>query len=63
MKDKADKKAYDIQYAKDNVVRKFIPFNKQVPDDARMLDHLKKKSNVTKYIKGRIQDDMDKTGE
>ena len=63
MKDKADKKAYDIQYAKDNVVRKFIPFNKQVPDDARMLDHLKKKSNVTKYIKGLIQDDMDKTGE
>ncbi len=62
MKDKADKKAYDIQYAKDNVVRKFIPFNKQVPEDARMLEHLNKKSNVTRYIKDLISEDMTKTG-
>ena len=55
---KERKTAYDIKYAKENVVRKFIPFNKAVPEDAKMLDWLDRQKNVTRYVKGLISDDM-----
>ena len=62
---KQKKTAYDIQYARDNITRKFIPFNKTVESDAKMLAWLDKqgKRKVTKYIKGLIQKDMDRAGE
>lgn len=55
---KKRKQTYDIAYNRKNIVRKFIPFNKQVPEDARMLDWLDQQKNVTKYVKGLIEEDM-----
>lgn len=49
---------YDMQYAKENVTRKFIPFNKKVAFDVEMLDFLATKENVTQYIKSLIRNDM-----
>ena len=60
---KKKKAQYDVQYMKDHVERKFIPFNKGNPDDLRMLEWLKGKKNVTRYVKDLIQADMDKAGE
>ena len=57
-KSKKNKSAYDVEYARDNVVRKVIPFNKRIPEDSRMLDWLDTKQNVTRYVKELIQDDM-----
>ena len=54
------KAEYDMQYAKENVVRKFIPFNKKVESDAEMLDFLATKENITQYIKNLIREDMTK---
>lgn len=53
-----DKKAYDIAYAKQNIFNKRIPFNKNNPDDARMLAFLDQQPNFTQYIKGLILRDM-----
>ena len=55
-----DKKTYDVEYAKAHVKRKFIPFNDQNPDDARLLSWLSNQDNVTQYIKGLIRDDMNR---
>ena len=55
-----DKKTYDIEYAKAHITRKFIPFNDQNPDDARLLSWLSNQDNVTQYITGLIRDDMRK---
>ena len=62
---KQKKSAYDMQYANKNIERKFIPFNKTVEADVKMLAWLKKQGNrqVTKYIKGLIQKDMENAGE
>lgn len=55
MSKKAD---YDMQYMRENVVRKFIPFNRRVAFDVEMLDFLATKANVTQYIKSLIRNDM-----
>ena len=56
-----DKVQYDTKYNRENVTRKFIPFNKNNPDDAEMLEHLATVGNVTQYIKRLIREDMRKT--
>lgn len=56
-----DKSEYDKQYAKDNITRKFIPFNKSNPDDSEILAWLATKKNVTAYVKELIRADMEKT--
>jgi len=53
-----DKSAYDKEYAKKHITRKFIPFNDTVSEDAELLAWLATKDNVTAYIKGLIRDDM-----
>ena len=53
-----NKTKYDIEYAKANITRKFIPFNKQNPEDAELLSWLAGQDNVTQYIKALIRDDM-----
>lgn len=53
-----DKSAYDKEYAKKHITRKFIPFNDTVNEDAELLAWLATKENVTAYIKGLIQDDI-----
>jgi len=61
---KSKKQAYDIRYARDNITRKYIPFNRNSEDDARLLEWLDKKGSgkVTGYIKGLISDDMARSG-
>lgn len=53
-----DKSAYDKEYAKKHITRKFIPFNDTVNEDAELLAWLATKENVTAYIKGLIRNDM-----
>ena len=55
-----DKSAYDKEYAKKHITRKFIPFNDTVNEDAELLAWLATKENVTAYIKGLIRDDMNR---
>lgn len=55
-----DKGAYDKEYAKKHIKRKFIPFNDTVPEDQMILSWLKTKKNVTQYVKQLIIDDMGK---
>ena len=54
-----DKKAYDKEYAKAHITRKFIPFNDTVPEDAELLAWLAQQGNVTQYVKGLIREDME----
>ena len=61
---KRKKAAYDIQYARNNIVRKHIPFNRNNEEDSRMLEWLDKKGpgKVVGYVKGLISDDMERSG-
>ena len=53
-----DKSKYDQEYAKKNIIQKRIPFNRSIPDDARMLDFLSTIENFTGYVKNLIREDM-----
>lgn len=55
-----NKKEYDVRYYQENVTRKFIPFNRNVPEDCLLLDWLNQQGNVTKYIKDLIRADIKK---
>lgn len=55
-----NKSDYDIQYAKEHIKRKFIPFNDTNPEDAELLEWLSTKGNITAYVKQLIRDDMSK---
>lgn len=53
-----DKSKYDQEYAKKNIIQKRIPFNRSIPDDARLLDFLSTIENFTGYVKNLIREDM-----
>lgn len=53
-----EKSKYDKEYAKAHIIRKFIPFNKDVKTDVELLNWLDQQGNVTQYIKGLISADM-----
>ena len=55
-----NKGEYDKEYNKANVTRKFIPFNKNNPEDVALLEwvNAKGKGKVTEYIKSLIREDM-----
>ena len=55
-----NKGKYDTEYNKANVTRKFIPFNKNNPEDVALLEwvNAKGKGKVTEYIKSLIREDM-----
>ena len=53
-----DKARYDMDYAKKNITRKHIPFNKNNPDDMALLEWVNKQPNATQYIKNLIREDM-----
>ena len=55
-----DKGQYDTKYNRENVTRKFIPFNKNNSLDEAMLEHLATVGNVTQYIKRLIREDMNR---
>lgn len=59
---KQKKAAYDMQYMKEHVTRKLIPFNKQSEEDKKILSWLNQQPNATKYIKQLILEDMTKAG-
>lgn len=52
-----DKAQYDMEYARQHVKRKHIPFNVTNPDDMELLAWLEQQGNVTQYIKGLIRAD------
>ena len=56
---KAKKAAYDQEYAKQNIIRKVLNFNKLNPEDARALEHLSQQPNMSEYIKRLILADME----
>ena len=55
-----NKGKYDTEYNMNNVTRKFIPFNKNNPEDMALLEgvNAKGKGKVTEYIKSLIREDM-----
>ena len=55
-----DKKAYDMEYAKQNITRKHIPFNLTNKEDADLLAWLNKQENVTQYVKRLIREDINR---
>ena len=54
---RAKKSAYDQEYAKQNIVRKVLNFNKLNPDDVKALEHLNQQPNMSEYIKRLILED------
>ena len=54
-----NKSEYDQKYNRENIKRKFIPFNIQNPEDLKLLEWLKGK-NVTAYVKELIRADMER---
>ena len=56
--DKEQKKAYDIEYQRQNVKR--IPFDLNLSTDKDILDHLATKTNRNGYIKALIRADIEK---
>lgn len=55
-----DKKAYDQQYMKENMVRKQIVFNRNNPADVRLLEHVQSQGSANAYIKELISKDIDR---
>lgn len=56
-----DKSKYDQEYHKANYITKRIPFNKQIPEDLKLLTFAESQpENFTQYIKRLIRQDMEK---
>ena len=55
---KAKKSVYDQEYAKQNIVRKVLNFNRLNSDDAKILEQLNQQPNMSDYIKRLILEDM-----
>lgn len=55
-----DKSQYDMEYARENITRKFLAFNKNDPADVAILEHLRNipRGTMNEYIKQLIRDDM-----
>lgn len=56
-----DKGKYDQAYNRENITRKFIPFNKNTPEDVTLLEWINRQPNATAYIKKLVREDMEKT--
>ena len=54
------KAAYDTKYILTNIVQKRINFNKNVPEDVKMLEWIEQQKNQGQYMKGLISEDMNK---
>jgi hypothetical protein len=53
-----DKTRYDVEYSKNNVMRLFMSFNRNKPEDVELLEYARMQGNVTAYIKTLIRADM-----
>ena len=58
---KQAKSARDMAYNKEHIIKRVIDFNNGSDEDMRILDHLDRKENKTRYVKDLILEDM--TGE
>ena len=56
------KSAYNQEYNKKNIIQKLITFNRNNPDDMKMLDFLKTQGNAAGYIKKLIANDIMERG-
>jgi hypothetical protein len=56
-----DQTAYTIQYNKENVITKRVPFNRQNPADMKMLEWVTAQGNFTAYVKALIKQDMERS--
>lgn len=55
-----DKSKYDTNYNQEHVIRKVIGFNENNPEDQKILAHLNRQPNYSKYIKNLILEDIKK---
>ena len=53
-----NKKAFDAEYHKQNLIQKKISFNKKNQDDMELLAYLEQKPNFSQYTKNLIRKDM-----
>lgn len=53
---------YIIEYNRENVARKFVPFNKKNSRDARLLEWARRYPNFTSYAKELIEKDKARRG-
>lgn len=53
-----NKTAYDMDYAKQHIRRRMIPFNMDKPEDFELWEWLDGRDNITQYIKDLIRADM-----
>lgn len=52
------KSARDMKYNRENIIQKILAFNRNNPEDMKILDFLKTKGNASGYIKRLIKYDM-----
>ena len=57
-----NKKSYDQQYNRENVITKRVPFNRLQPDDMELLAHAESTGNFTAYVKALIRADLERSG-
>lgn len=57
---KFNKSEYDQKYARENVTRKHLVFNRNNQDDKAILEWLSTKANINAYIKQLIKADMER---
>lgn len=58
-----NKKAFDAEYHKQNLIQKKISFNKKNQDDMELLAYLEEKPNFSQYTKSLIRKDMKENNE
>lgn len=61
-KKRREKSARDMKYNRENIIQKMITFNRNNPDDMKMLDFLKSHGNAAGYIKKLIANDIMERG-
>lgn len=56
-----DKSAYDINYSRENITRKTIPFNRNNARDMELLAWVDREPNFASYLKDLIEKDMEES--
>lgn len=55
---KIAKHAYDLEYSRQHVKKRVLDFNTNSDEDMKILEHLDKQPNKSRYVKDLISDDM-----
>ena len=59
---KKAKKAYDMKYKERFIKKRVIDFNVGSEEDMKIMNHLDRQRNKSRYVKTLILDDMNKAG-